>query len=239
MSVIMEIVEPFLAKVDAAVGPEHGAILYGSVARGEYVAGLSDINLLLVLEQLDSATLLKLEPAFAAWVGHQLPPPLLMTMAEWRRASDVFPIEITDMKAAYRVLRGRDIVAEQEVRRSDLRRALEREFRGKLNRLRQAFVPSERDPESLGAIARQSIGGVATLYRSLLVLEGKPAPADLARVLVQAADVIGFDGNLLADIAAHRGDSRWTIRREGFDGYLRAVELTVGYVDELKLGDQE
>ena len=239
MNVMTEIIEPFLAKLDSAMGPGYSAVLYGSVVRGEHVAGLSDINLMLVVEQLDTETLTRLEPPFSSWVSHKLPPPLLMTAAEWRRASDVFPVEITDMKTAYRMLRGSDPVAELKVRRSDLRRALEREFRGKLNRLRQAFVPSERDPESLGVIARQSIASVVTLYRSLLVLRGDPVPPEMKRVILQAASAVGFDGNLLADIAAHRGDAGWKCRREDFEGYLRAVERTVAYVDELQLGDQE
>jgi predicted nucleotidyltransferase len=236
---LTEIIEPFLAKVDAAIGSEYSAVLYGSVARGDHIAGLSDINLLLVLDRLTSETLVKLEPAFSDWVDKNLPPPLIMTRAEWRRASDVFPVEITDMKTAYRVLRGSDPVSGLSVRRDDHRRALEREFRGKLNRLRQAFVPSERDPESLGTIARQSIASVTVVYRSLLVLVGESVPDSLGAVLTRAGQVVGFGTQALVDIAAHRGDSGWKCSRPAFEEYLSAVERTVEYVDQLQLGDQE
>ncbi len=40
----------------------------------------------------------------------------------------------------YRVLRGSDPLAGMEVRPADLRAALEREFRGKLMRLRQGYA---------------------------------------------------------------------------------------------------
>jgi predicted nucleotidyltransferase len=239
MSLTTEIIEPFLAKVDTAIGPDYGAVLYGSVARGEYIAGLSDVNLLLVVDNLSSEILVRLEPSFSSWVDQNLPPPLIMTRAEWRRASDVFPVEITDMRTAYRVLRGVDPVAELSVRRDDHRRALEREFRGKLNRLRQAFVPSERDPESLGIIARQSIASVTVLYRSLLVLVGEPVPGNMSGVLERAARVAGFESIALVEIVTHRGDKGWKCSREGFEQYLSAVERTVGYVDQLQLGDQE
>lgn len=233
------IVEPFLARVDAAIGSGYSAVLYGSVVRGENVEGLSDINLLLVLDRLTSDILLRLEPPFGTWVKKNLVPPLLMTSEEWRRASDVFPVEITDMKTAYRVLRGADPVAGLAVEPGDLRQALEREFRGKLNRLRQAFVPSERDPASLGAIAQQSIASLTVLYRSLLVLTGGPVPGSLSGVLERAGTVVGFDPRPLTEIATHRGNSGWKYRREEFEQYLSAVERTVEYVDQLQLGDQE
>lgn len=232
------IIEPFLAKVDAAIGTDYSAVLYGSVVRGDNVPGLSDINLLLVLDRLTPDILLRLEPPFGGWVEKNQIPPLLMTGDEWRRASDVFPVEITDMKTAYRVLRGTDPVAGLAVRRGDLRQALEREFRGKLNRLRQAFVPSERDPRSLGVIAQQSIASVTVLYRSLLVLAGDTVPESMSGVLERGASVVGLDPRPLVEIAAHRGDSGWKYRREEFEQYLSAVERTVGYVDQLQLGDQ-
>jgi predicted nucleotidyltransferase len=232
-------IDPFLAKVDAAIGLDYSAVLYGSVVRGENIPGLSDVNLLLVLDRLSAETLVKLEPPFSAWVEKNLVPPLIMTRDEWQRASDVFPIEISDMKTAYRMLRGADPVAGLTIRRSDHRRGLEREFRGKLNRLRQAFVPSERDPESLGIIARQSIASVAVLYRSLLVLMGNPVPGEMGAVLASAAAVVGVDATAMVDIAAHRGDQGWLCRRDAFEQYLSAVEQTVGYVDQLHMGDQE
>ena len=239
MSLTTEMIEPFLAKVDAAIGPDYSAVLYGSVARGENIAGLSDINLLLVLDRLTSDILVRLEPPFSAWVEQNQTPPLLMTRSEWQRASDVFPVEITDMKTAYRTLRGPDPVASLIIRPGDHRRALERDFRGKLNRLRQAFVPCELDPESLGIHARRSIASVTVLYRSLLVLVGEAVPPNMAGVLTQGGRVAGFDPGVLVEIADHRGDQGWKCRREAFEEYLSAVERTVGYVDQLQLGDQE
>ena len=239
MSQTTEMIEPFLAKVDAAIGPGYSAVVYGSVARGENIPGMSDINLLLVLERLTSDILTRLEPPFSAWVEQNLPPPLLMTRAEWERASDVFPVEISDMKTAYRTLRGPDPVAGMVISGADHRRALERDFRGKLNRLRQAFVPSERDPESLGIFARRSIASVAVLYRSLLVLLRQPVPGDMSTVFSQAGRMVGFDPAAMLDMAAHRGDQGWKCPRETFEQYLSAVERTVLHVDQLQPGDQE
>ena len=44
------VVTPFLAAADAALGAGYSAVLYGSAARGDYMPGRSDINLMLVLD---------------------------------------------------------------------------------------------------------------------------------------------------------------------------------------------
>ena len=112
--------------------------------------GRSDINLMLILDDLSPGKLTALAGPFGAWRKSGYEPPLVIGRPEWARATDVFPIEITDMRAGYEVLRGPDPVADLSVAPADLRRALEREFRGKLLRLRQGYVAAADDPAALG-----------------------------------------------------------------------------------------
>ena len=129
---VARVVDAFLTEVDTALGSSYSAVLYGSAARGDFVPGRSDINLMLVLEQVTPPVLRSLGRAFAGWRKAMREPPLLLSRSEWNRATDAFPIEITDMRLSYQVLRGADPVQGVEVDRTDLRKALEREFRGKL-----------------------------------------------------------------------------------------------------------
>ncbi|MGH7526439.1 MAG: hypothetical protein ACREMX_07020, partial [Gemmatimonadales bacterium] len=147
------VVTPFLAEADGALGSGYSAVLYGSAARGDFVPGRSDINLMLIVDDLSPPVLRSLGPAFTGWQKSALEPPLLISRSEWNRATDTFPIEITDIRAGYQVLRGADPLAALEVDRADLRRALEREFRGKLLRLRQGYAASAGDPAALGLVA--------------------------------------------------------------------------------------
>jgi predicted nucleotidyltransferase len=147
------VVTPFLAAADAALGAGYSALLYGSAARGDYLAGRSNINLMLVLDDPSPTRLRALAPAFAAWRKTASEPPLLISRAEWARATDVFPIEITDMRAGYRVLRGADPLGGARVQGTDLRQALERELRGKLLRLRQGYAAAAGDEKLLGQAA--------------------------------------------------------------------------------------
>ena len=235
--VVQKIVEPFLRECDRLLGGGYSAVLHGSVVRGEYLAGWSDVNLLLVLESATPDVLGALSGPFAAWAKSHQPPPLLLSRAEWRRAADVFPVELTDIRSAYRVLRGEDPLLEVSVRPAELRAALERDLRGRLLRLRQGYVALAADPGALAGLARSTAPSVVVLLRAALVLAGAQLPAVRADVAAAAGLVFGFPRAPLTDILAHLGDGNWTCTPECFAGYLAAVEATVRYVDHLTPGE--
>ena len=233
------VVTPFLAAADAALGAGYSALLYGSAARGDYLVGRSNINLLLVLDDASPTRLRALAPAFAAWRKAASEPPLLISRTEWARASDVFPIEITDMRAGYRVLRGADPLGAARVQGADLRQALERELRGKLLRLRQGYAAAAGDEKLLGAVAAGSAGTILVLLRSLLSLAGRPVPAEPAALAAEAAALVGVPAAGLTTPVERRGErGQWRCTALQFEQYMDAVARAAGYVDQLQLGDQ-
>lgn len=230
-------VEAFLGAVDKADPGSYSAVLYGSAARGDYVAERSDINMLLVFERLEPALLRRLAPAFESWPRKTASAPLLVTAAEWRRASDVFPLEITDMRTAYEVLRGTDPLAGLSVRPSELRHALETELRGKLLRLRQAYVATGGNTDALGELGVASVPTVLVLVRGMLSLAGRPIPEAAADVVTAGAALAGFDAEPMLVPLAHRRDRSWRWKPDEFERYLSAVERAAAYVDNLQTGD--
>ena len=235
---VERVVTPFLAAADAALGAGYSALLYGSAARGDYVHGRSNINLMLVLDDPSPGRLRALAPAFAAWRKTAAEPPLLISRAEWARASDVFPIEITDMRAGYKVLRGADPLGSTRVDRRDLRQALEREFRGKLLRLRQGYAAAAGDAKRLGELASGSIAAVLVLLRSLLTLAGRPVPANPTSLAGEAASLLGVAPGALTTPVERRGQRGWQCTPIEFEEYLQAVSRAAEYVDHFQLGDQ-
>jgi hypothetical protein len=236
--VVDRVVNPFLSQVDSALGNGYSAILYGSAARGDFVPGRSDLNLMLITDDLSPARLAGLGTAFAGWRKSGYEPPLVILRSEWARATDVFPIEITDMRSGYEVLRGADPVAGLHVAPPDLRHALEREFRGKLLRLRQGYVAAGGDAAALGALAQRSSGTFLVLLRALLVLLGRTVSREPMEVVTVAAAAMGMDGEPLLAIVRHRGERGWRCSPAEFEGYLEAVTRAATFLDQLQLGDQ-
>ena len=189
------VVTPFLAAADAALGAGYSALLYGSAARGDYLAGRSNINLLLVLDDASPTRLRALAPAFAAWrkaavraaAAHQ---PGRVGAGDGR-------VPDRDHRHARRLpgaSRGRSRWAPLVCSGADLRQALERELRGKLLRLRQGYAAAAGDEKLLGEVAAGSAGTILVLLRSLLSLAGRPVPAAPAALAAEAAALVGGTG---------------------------------------------
>ncbi|HTC23112.1 MAG TPA: nucleotidyltransferase domain-containing protein [Gemmatimonadales bacterium] len=236
LEAVRRVVDPFLANVDAVLGTTYTALLFGSAARGDYVAGHSDINLMLIVERADPAELARLAPAFAAWRRTMPVLPLVLTRDEWLHGSDVFPIEICDLRAAHQVLRGPDLVSQVRADPGDLRRALEKEFRGKVLRLRQRYLA--QGERKLGEWAGTTIPAIVVFLRCLLSLVGRPVPADPRTVIENAGALVGFDPAPVLRVLACRGYPAARLTGPDFEGYLAAVERTARFTDELDLGDQ-
>jgi hypothetical protein len=236
---VSRVVDPFLTEADKAVGTGYSAILYGSAARGDFIPGRSDINLMLVLDELTPPILRSLSRGFTGWRKWIPEPPLVLSRPEWNRASDAFPIEITDMRLSYQVLRGPDPLQGVHVDRTDLRKALEREFRGKLLRLRQGYATYAPDPAALGNLGLQSAATILVLLRGMVTLTGKPVPIDSIELVMAAAATVGFDAEHLLHVVRHRADREWRCAASEFEKYMEAVEQVARFIDQLQLGDQQ
>ena len=234
---VSRVVDPFLAEADRVLGQGYSAVLYGSAARADFISGRSDINLMLVVDQLSPAVLRSLSRAFTGWRKSMPEPPLILSRSEWTRATDAFPIEITDMRLSYQVLRGSDPIQAVQVDRTDLRKALEREFRGKLLRLRQGYAAHAPDPAALGSLGLQSAATILVLLRGVLTLIGRTVPTDALELGTAAAAAIGFEAEHLLHVVRHRSNREWRCGAPEFEQYMGAVEQAARYLDQLQLGD--
>jgi predicted nucleotidyltransferase len=235
---ISQQLDRFLGELDAAGVGGYRALLHGSAARDQHIPGWSDINVVLVLDSITTETLRRLKAPLARWRAETDALPLLLTHAEWLRSADAYPLEIAEMRTAYRVLRGEDPLAELTVAPADLRQALERELRGKLLRLRQGYALLAEEPRRMGDFVRRSISAVLFLCRGLVLLAGKKPPLDPVDLANMAGRVAEFDGPALARIVTRRGVTEWECTEADMRGYLAAVEQAARFVDNFQIGER-
>ncbi len=211
-------------------------VLYGSAARGDFVAGRSDVNLLLILTDASANVLRSIGPAVHTWVKAGHGPPLIFSEQGWRASTDVFPMEIEDMRQAHRLVRGRDPFVGLETAPADLRQELEREVVGKVLQLRAEYAASGPHPKALGALLETSARTFCVLFRAVLRLRGTVPPQDAGELVQAAAQVIGFDAGAFDWVLA-RLAGRKVPDLAQFDPvaerYLAAIERLATFVDEM------
>jgi predicted nucleotidyltransferase len=230
-------VEQFATRVSEALGSRVVALLlYGSAARGTHVRGRSDVNTLLICDEVDDALFDALAPVVRSWSKAGHPAPLILTEREWRSSADVFPIEYEDIREAHRLLAGRDPWGGIRFDREPLRRQLEHELMGKLVQLRQAYGTLWGDPKRLAAVLVGSARGWFAMLRAVLRLAGKPVPGRAEPLVGAAATLIGFPAEGLAPLVRHaEGGPALRLGRDDplLPAYLAAVARTAEYVNEL------
>jgi hypothetical protein len=208
-------------------------VLFGSAARGN---GGGSADVLMVCDAVDDQLLATLAPVVRGWIKEGHPAPLIFAASEWRASADAFAIELEDIRAHHRVLAGADPWSGLTVRREDLRRQLEHELRGKVLRLRQAFVAVHHDPRALGAALTGTVAGFLTMLRALLRLTGREAPGERTALVGAAATLVGFNAVPVAELAVAARDRR-PPKLDAADaratGYLDAVTRTAEYVNAL------
>jgi hypothetical protein len=229
--------DTFTGQISALSGLNASAVLYGSAARGDWVPGRSDVNLLLLVDDTTPAALRRLTPAVTEWHSRGFAPPLIMGRTEWERSADVFPIEITDMQLSHRLLCGADPVTGVVIAPADLREAVEKELRGKLVRLRQAYVRFGDAGPILGGFALASISTYFALLRCLAVLSGRTPGRSPAETVAGAQESLRADAAVAVEIAGHRRQAEWNCTPEMFVRYLELVRRTVELVDNFQTGD--
>jgi predicted nucleotidyltransferase len=211
-------------------------ILYGSAARGEHREGVSDLNVLCVMQSLSAEELKRMAPAITWWVREQKEPaPLLFTGKELHESADVFAIELTDLQRHRRVLYGKDLVAGIHVPMNLHRVQVEHELRTTLLKLRQHFVFSAGEAQALRAVMSKSISSVRTLAaHALLVMSEQPAVGAqeiFAQVAAKtAAEAKAFQAVLeLRDRGQATADA--SVIAQIYGSYLKALETVIEALD--------
>lgn len=167
-------------------------LVFGSAVRPGYAVGHAELNVLVIVRDGSTQALRPIEPLVADWVRRRDPPPLIFTESEWHRSTDVFPIEIEDMREAHELLAGADPFEGLETSVDDLRTELEREARGKLLQLRSEYTASAPDGKALTALLIDSVNTFFVLMRGLVRMVGgtpQSEPRELIRQACAAADL--------------------------------------------------
>jgi hypothetical protein len=213
------------------------AILYGSVARNEAIAGLSDVNVMILLDDISPQALEAAAPIARKWIGQGHTPPLILEREQWRRASDVFAIELADMRDAHAALHGADCVAGAPISLTDLRTQAERELRGKLLQLQTGLLMNGSDAAALGELLKKALPSFTTYLRAVLRLAGRPVPGTTPEVIRAGMSAVGGPPDAFIqvwDARVGKQKLKVTLRDRIVEQYHTAAEQTAVFVDNLR-----
>lgn len=147
-------------------------VLYGSAASGNYLAGVSDINILIILYESNPAQIFQFGGSAKTQIIKGRITPQILTKEEFLGSSDIFPLEYIDLKTTRKILFGEDVVENLKIASSNLRHQTESMLRGSIATLRQVLVASGGREKTLLQNLKTLGFGQRALFKGLLRLKG-------------------------------------------------------------------
>jgi len=209
-------------------------ILYGSAAAGDHAGKQSDYNVLVVTKELGIGTLDAMAKTASAWAKAGNPAPLLFTEDRLAQATDVFPIELLDIRECHKVLHGGNVAADLEIDTKNLRLEIEHELRGKLIRLRQSYLLTQGKSKAVAELMTQSLSTFLVLFRASLRLFEDSVPQKKFEALEKLATHLEFDVSVFQTVQQLKEGSlkaKEIAVGELFNNYLKTIECVIDAVD--------
>jgi hypothetical protein len=217
-----------------AIGDKLKAVvLHGPLVRGEVSTGGQELHLMILLADLEPATIAAAGPALSRWVSRDLPVPRLFTPETLAEAADVFPIELGDVADRHLVLHGTDPLATMpDIDGEHLRLQCERELREKLMRLEEAYALSRGKEAELRRLLSASFPAFAMVFRGCLRLHGDAVPAGGAAAADAFCKRAGIDAEPFAMVERLRRGDRTVAAASLFPRYHAAIVRAVDAIDK-------
>jgi nucleotidyltransferase-like protein len=230
-------INDFVSRLQSAAGANlESVILFGSAVAGDFHPEFSNVNLFCVIRDSSFGALQALAPAVQWWDGQKQPPPLFMTRSEMERSTDVFTIELIDMKQHYRVLFGADVLRELSIPTNLHRVQVEYELREKISLLRQHLLLASGNDSRLWDLLLRSVSSFSTLFRHALMVLGHDAPVGKREAVQALSKQIGFDASGILhvlDVRERKSERKQFSVTDVFSRYLAALEQVTGAVDKM------
>jgi hypothetical protein len=238
---ITDAVEKTMAVLGQVYSDEQilSASLYGSAAKGNFVSGLSDINMFVVIKDESADRLLEAASSFGTILEDYRVKLFLMTSLELQESADMFPLEYLEMRETQKLLSGEDLLSSLAIDRSHYRYQCEQRLRGSITTLRQLILASGSRKKMMLEQYLIWCGKQDTLFRALIRLRDenllKEAGSEAGpRVAITAAGLYDVDPDVLTAVYGGRDEPKKAdVTRESLAKMLVAYEKMAHAVNEL------
>ena len=188
-----------VAALKAGLGDNlYACCLYGSAVRGNSIEGVSDLNLLIVLNESNSAAH---QAVARALDGFAKVDPFVLAKGGFERSVRAFAAKFASIRRNYRVLHGTDPLAGIELDPSMERFLCEQALRNLRLRLVYSFVTRSRHNKYDRFVASH-VTAMFVHFSEALRLEEIAIPADFSARIPVLEREYKIDGKVLADVLA-------------------------------------
>ncbi len=200
--------------------------LYGSALTPSYISGVSDLNFLIILSEVNINDLKAYSKIYKKWQKRQVSPPIIATPEYIKNSLDVFPLEFSEMKENHLLVIGEDLLSGVEIPIENLRLQIESELKGKLLKFRQGIIFLSNDSTEYKNFFLRTVNSFLPIFRGILRLYGVHVPYEFLELANKLSDVTGFDRKILYEV--------WEIKKGGLISYDDLNNLYFNFHEEIE-----
>jgi DNA-binding transcriptional MerR regulator len=208
----------------------------GDTAGTDYVPKVSNITLLVILEKLEFQDLQKSLKLVSKGINKKISAPLFLTRKHMETSTDVFPVEFLEMKENHLLLYGEDLLSSLQVNPANIRLFCEEQIKGKLIRIRQAYLEIGLKRKGIEALLKESLASLTPIFRNLIRLKGKTLPVKKEEIYVQLSAEFDLDRDVfLAILRDTKNDEKISGQdvEVFFERYIAQIQKLAIAVDQL------
>ena len=210
--------------------------IYGSATGKNYIPKVSDINSVFVFKDLTFASLTDSLKLVSKGINKKIAAPLFLTKEYIETSLDVFPIEFLDMKENYCLLYGTDFLSALTIKEEHIRLFCEQQIKGKLIRIRQAYLEVGLKKKGLEALLKESLNSLIPIFRNLIRLKDKKPPIEKSEIIKQLCQEFDLDENVFLPIYKDTSNDEKIANQEVvvfIEKYLDQIKKLAVGVDQL------
>ncbi|MEI6126134.1 MAG: hypothetical protein WCQ99_06215 [Pseudomonadota bacterium] len=202
-------------------------ILYGNDIQEEGMSNIAGSKCMVILSEAGIKSLAKAIPLAQKWKEYNVGPPLFLTKADILSSLDSFPIEFLNLKAAYVIVYGEDVIKNIVFDNRLVRIQCERDVKERLIKLRQDFFKAEGDVHKIKALIFLSLPGILKIFAVVIFMKKNRILADKEKLLNCMGQELGLNQALFAELIAI-SEGRVTLTSE------KVMPLMECYMEEVK-----
>ncbi len=224
--------DKILTALSRELGPNlYSCCLYGSAVRGNFIEGVSDLNLLVVLNTSDSEAH---EAIGRVLIDYPKVDPFILARTGFERSVTAFAAKFASIKRTYRVLHGVDPLVGLLIDPALERFLCEQAMRNLRLRLVYSYVTRHRHKSYVKFLSRTVTPLFLRLSEIVRLHDDTVAPADFVDRIPLLEKAFGIDGAILQDLLTLKKDDhliekdaeKWHVQVFPLvDSVLRWVEL--------------
>jgi len=210
--------------------------IYGSAAGINYIPKISDINSVFVFKDLAFGSLTDSLKLVSKGISKKIAAPLFLTKEHIETSLDVFPIEFLDMKENHILLYGIDLLSDLEIKEEHIRLFCEQQIKGKLIRIRQAYLEVGLKKKGMEALLKESLNSLIPIFRNLIRLKDKKPPIEKSELIKQLCQEFDLDENVFLPIYKDTSNDEKIANQEVvvfIEKYLDQIKKLGAGVDQL------